>query len=105
MEQRKIVRRGKRKKSILGNLQQRHVGKDAKMFVLICHTVGRTILEKYPLCGPYLKERMTHSGVPLHRYGHGEVGGPRQHHLAGGQHQGEQVVVGLEGPDAVNRFG
>ena len=45
----------------------------------------------------YLIERMTYSGVPLHRYGHGEVGGPSQHHLAGGQqhreHRAEPGVV------------
>ena len=43
---------------------------------------------------------MTHSCISLHRYGHGKVGAPCQHHLAGGQHGGEQVDVGSVGPDA-----
>ena len=54
-----------------------------------------------PTC---LIERMTHSCISLHRYGHGKVGGPCQHHLAEGQHQGEQVVVGPVEPDAANRL-
>ena len=42
---------------------------------------------------------MTYSGVSLHRYGHGEVGGPSQHHLAGGQQHSERLAVPKVGPD------
>ena len=43
---------------------------------------------------------MTDGGVSLHRDGHGEVGGPCQGHLAGGQQVGEYVAVGGTGqPD------
>ena len=52
----------------------------------------------------YLIKRMTYSCVSLYSYRHGKVGGPCQHHLAEGQHQGEQVVVGPVEPDAANRL-
>ena len=52
----------------------------------------------------YLIKRMAYSCVSLYSYGHGKVGGPSQHHLADGQHQGEQVVVRPVGPDAENRL-
>ena len=51
----------------------------------------------------YLVEMMTHSGVPLHRYGHGEVGGPCQHHLAGGQQHSEHLAVPGVAPDTKNK--
>ena len=44
---------------------------------------------------------MTDGGVSLHRYCHGEVGGPCQHHLAGGQQEGEELAVLLVGPDPI----
>ena len=50
----------------------------------------------------YFVKGMTHSGVPLHRYGHGEVGGPRQHHLAGGQQHREHLAVPGVAPDTNN---
>ena len=46
-----------------------------------------------------LVERITYSGVPLHRYGHGEVGGPSQHHLAGGKQHREHLAVPGVAPD------
>ena len=36
---------------------------------------------------------MTDSGVPLHRYGYSEVGGPSQPYLADGEQLGEEMAV------------
>ena len=43
---------------------------------------------------------MADSGISLHSNGHGEVGGPSQDHLAGGQQQREHVGVVGGHPDA-----
>ena len=41
-------------------------------------------------------------GVPLHRHGHGEIGGPSQHHLADGQQHCEHRAVPGVAPDTNN---
>ena len=42
---------------------------------------------------PYLKERMTHSGVSLHSYGQGEVDGAGESYLGHGEQDRHQVLV------------
>ena len=42
---------------------------------------------------PYLKERMTHCGVPLHCYGQGKVDGASEANLCQGEQDGYKMEV------------
>ena len=54
---------------------------------------------------PHLPEGMTHSAVPLHSYGQGEVDGPGEPHLGHGQEHGDHVQVGGVSPEGGEEAG